>query len=424
MMWSPAPTANTDSAAKRAIAANGAAMATERTSGLSFSRARRVTVEVATTPQRLAALKPEYDRLHVACRNTLPFALHEWHAVWWDHFAKAEGPVRDELRIHVVRDDQGECVAIVPFVSTRREVGYFGTESLTLLGADPNLTELRCPLVMPGSETLAADAVTRHLAAESEWDWVQWTGIQGPFGEALGARTSLGWQPPSLDYLVDLPPTWDEFRGGLKRNIRESLRHCYNSLKRDGLSFELEVAEAPDAVRNALHAFISLHSMRAGLTRTVTHPDRFASDTSRRFLYEVCDRLAARGVARVFVMKIRGCAVAVRIAFVVGKHLYFYYSGFDPRWSKYSVSTTVVAEALRYAIDQGLTVANLSTGTDISKTRWGARLVPFQEAIQIRPRIRSRVTYSAYRRLLGGRPVEPTGWLRAIRQVLPVRTWA
>ena len=76
-------------------------------------------------------------------------------------------------------------------MSTRREIAYFKTESLSLLGADPNFTELRGPLVAPGSEELAADAVSRRLADEGEWDWIQWSGIQGPFGEALGAMTSL-----------------------------------------------------------------------------------------------------------------------------------------------------------------------------------------------------------------------------------------
>ena len=225
MVWSPAPTSNTDDAAGTSTRASASDMATDRSSGLSFGRARALTVEVATTAEHLSALKPDYDRLHVVCRNTLPFALHEWHAVWWDHLAKTAGAVRDELRIHVVRDDRGDCVSIVPFVSTRREVGCFKTESLSLLGADPNFTELRCPLVVPGSERLAADAVARRLAAEGEWDW-------------------------------------------------------------------------------------------------------------------------------------------------------------------------------------------------------GARLVPFQEGIQTRPRMRSRVTYAAYRRLLGGQRVEPKGWVSAVRRTLPIRSWA
>jgi CelD/BcsL family acetyltransferase involved in cellulose biosynthesis len=376
---------------------------------------------VVRTPAGLDALRPTYDRLHAVSGNTLPFAVHEWHVAWWNHFAKTEGKIRDELRIHVVRDHLGECVAIVPFVSTRREIGYFKTETLALLGADPNFTELRWPLVTPGREKAAATAVSRHLRFDDSWDWVQWSGVQGGFGEELARDGALTWQAPRLDYLVDLAPTWEAFKAGLKRNIRESLRHCYNSLKRDNLPFEFEVAETQDDVRNALHLFLSLHSMRAALSKTTYHPNRFESHTSREFLYEVCDRLAARGVARVFVLKIRGCVVAARIGFVVGDQLYLYYSGYDPRWSKYSVPTTVVAEAMKYAIEKGLKAVNLSTGTDVSKTRWGARLVPFQEAVQAHPRVRSRVTYAAYRSLMDdGRP----RWLGPILKTLPKRAWA
>jgi CelD/BcsL family acetyltransferase involved in cellulose biosynthesis len=419
MVWSPPPAAQRESEPRAVPPAAGGE---DRISGLRFHQPRRVTVELATTPQQLLALKPEYDHLNAICGNTLPFALHDWHVAWWTHLAKTERHLRDELRIHVVRDDRGECVAIVPLVSTRREIGAFHTESLGLLGSDPNFTEIRGPLVAPGAEELAARAVTRRLRNDGGWDWLYWSGLQGPFAGALVGAATLGWRPPVLDYVVDLAPTWDAFRADLKRNIRESLRHCYNSLKRDGLSFELEVAQTPDAVRNALHMFVSLHAMRAGLTRTVAHPDRFASMTARSFLYDVCERLAARGVTRIFMLKIRGCVVAVRIGFVVGDQIYLYYSGFDPRWAKYSVSTTIVAETIKYAIDQGLRAANLSTGTDVSKTRWGARLVTFAEATQTPTRLRSRVKYAAYLRLKSAPLIDETDWFGALRRAMPVRT--
>ena len=382
-------------------------------------RNRNLSVEVATSVEQLRALRPDYDALHKECANTLPFTLHDWHTAWWENLAKTEGKVRDSLRIHVARDHAGVCLGIVPFVATTREVGYFKTETLALLGADPNFTELRCPLVAPGREAAVASAVSRRLEAEDSWDWIQWSGIQGPFGEALASVAKLEWQAPCLDYVVDLAPTWEAFRAGLKRNIRESLRHCYNSLKRDGLEFEFEVAQSPEAVRNALHTFLSLHAMRASLTNTVAHPHRFETDTSRTFLYDVCDRLAQRGVARVFVLRIGGSVVATRIGFVVGDQLYLYYSGFDPKWSKYSVSTTIVAEAFKYAIANGLKAVNLSTGTDVSKTRWGARLVPYLEAMQPHPRMRSRMTYAAFRSLTGGQ----NKWLTPIMNSLPKRAW-
>ena len=161
--------------------------------------------------------------------------------------------------------------------------------------------------------------------------------------------------------------------------------------------------------------------MRAGLTHTVTHPHRFETDTSRRFLYDVCDRLAQRGVVRVFVLKVRGCVVATRIAFVVGEPAVPLLFGLRPP----------LGEVQRLDDDRGRgdqvrdrarasTAANLSTGTDVSKTRWGARLVAFPEAIQPHPRLRSRVTYAAYQSLLDG---AQNRWLTPIIRTLPRRAW-
>lgn len=381
------------------------------------------SVEVVTTTAGLAELGSAYAAVNAASHSGLPFAQHEWHSAWWRHLAQAEGPVRDELHLIVVRDERGDCAAIVPLVSTVREMGYFETRTLGLLGSDPNLTELPGPIVRPRWEAAVAQAVAKHLRAYDVvkgWDWIHWSGISGEFGRELANSAVLTPSPPRIDYVLDLPPTWDAFRAHLKRNVRESLRHCYNSLKREGLTFELSVAEEPEAVRSALPMFLSLHAQRAGLGEAAPHPDRFETASCRDFLWDVCEGMAARGAVRVFLLSIRGSVVAARIAFVFGGELYLYYSGFDPRWRKYSVSTTLVAEATRYAIERGLVAVNLSPGTDVSKTRWGPRAVLYPEAFQIHQSVRSRVTLAAYRHLMdGNRP----RWLTPILDRLPKREW-
>jgi len=62
----------------------------------------------------------------------------------------------------------------------------------------------------------------------------------------------------------------------------------------------------------------------------------------------------------VFQLRIADAVVASRIGFVIGDGLYLYPSGFDPAWGRYSVMTTMMAEALRYAIASGLRTVNLS----------------------------------------------------------------
>jgi len=67
---------------------------------------------------------------------------------------------------------------------------------------------------------------------------------------------------------------------------------------------------------------------------------------------------------------------------VVGHTLYLYYSGFKPPWGRYSVATTIQAEAIKYAIACGLKSVDLSPGRVVSKTRWSPREVLYGRAVQ------------------------------------------
>jgi CelD/BcsL family acetyltransferase involved in cellulose biosynthesis len=361
-----------------------------------------LTVEVAATTDALRALKPDYERLHLVTGNTLPFALHEWHVAWCEQFLRVNTHLDAQPLILAVRNFEQACVAIVPLILTRRPIGPTTFASLDLLGADPGITEIRAPLIERGYEAGAARAVQQKLATLGQIDWVQWSGVDGAFGQSLAIGAELKWQEPLLDYILELPPSWELLRARLRRNIRESIRHCYNSLKREGFVCQLRVAQHPNTVKDALERFFNLHASRANLTGTVKHPDYFASAVARRFLREVCERLARRGVVRIFELAIGQELVASRIGFAVGNSLYLYYSGFDPRWSKYSVMTTTLVEAIKYAIAQGYSTVNFSPGKDVSKTRWDPREIQFPQATQLSPSWWSRQAWNLFRRAKSG----------------------
>lgn len=353
-----------------------------------------------TTVDGIAALRPCYERLNRVTGNALPFALHQWHLTWCQHFLT---PHRDDRPLfYVLRDGAADCVAIIPFIVSRRRVGPLSFVFLRLVGTEMMLTEIRSPLVESGYEHLVVRAVRDSLDAGLDWDWIHWTGIGGAFEQALRIGGRLQPEPSTPYYVLDLPPTWGELRYALKRNIRESLRHCYNSLKRDGLQFELQVITERAGVRAALDRFLELHALRANLKNTVIHPNRFASPVEQGFLYAVCERLCESRALRLFCLRIGAETVAMRIGFVVGDSLYLYYSGYDPQWSGYSVMTTTVAEAIKYAIAHGLKTVNLSPGNDVSKTRWGPVELQYTSAYEQRDRLRSRLASRAYVRTHSG----------------------
>lgn len=378
----------------------------------------RLFVEQVDTVEGFHVLGPEWRALAERVGQGLPFATWEWNITWWRHFQEQRHSVRDHLFVLAVRSADGALRAVAPLMRTERPgSGPVRARVLQFLGADPNVTELRGLICAPEWEAPAYAALTRHLRAHaSEWDWILWSGmdLQGP---AVGELSRMAPLTPLREvpaYVLPLAPTWEAFKAGRSRNIKESLRKCYNSLKRDGLSFTFQVARTPPEVAGALTDFFRLHQARAEAEAAgVRHRDVFGSAQARDFLTDLCQQLARQDAVRVFQLCIGGAVVASRVGFVRGDTLYLYYSGYLPRWGDYSVMTTTVAEALQYAIQQGLTVAHLSSGRDVSKLRWGPQEIQKHDALQLSPEWRGRAAFATYRKvreLLSNEQLQ--GWAR------------
>ncbi len=182
----------------------------------------------------------------------------------------------------------------------------------------------------------------------------------------------------------------------MSRNIKEALRKCYNSLKREGRTFNFRIVDRPEDTTDALGRFFNLHTARARLSGTVKHPDVFDTPKAKLFLTSYARAMAERDCLRIFEIEIGGTVVATRIGFVFGEELYLYFTGYDPNWGKYSIMTTVVAESIKWAIENRLKVVNLSTGNDVSKTRWRPKEFIFRQGVQVSPKWWDRLAYAAY----------------------------
>jgi len=357
-----------------------------------------VRVHIATTFDELLALRSEWLALETASSVALPFQTWEWAVAWWRHFREDRISVRDRLRVCVVRDTSGRVLGIAPLVLTERPaVGPVRLRYLQFMGADPNITEIRSMLWLPGHERQCYEAVRECVATHAgEWDWIAWDGLGSQVGSAGTLSANLSSVEEKSAFVLELRPTWDSQKTDLRRNIKQSLRKCYNSLRRDGLASSLEIVDRPMAIADALNDFFRLHGERARLKSGPPHLDVFESPQARTFLTEACLRLAQRGVARVFRLRVGDQVVATRIGFEMGQALYLYYSGWDPAFGKYSVMTTLVAEVIQDAIDRGVHSVNLSTGKDVSKMRWGPDEVSYIRGVELSSRLAARARYFGY----------------------------
>ena len=355
----------------------------------------KLSVTRAPSPE---ALRAEWEQLEQATFPRLPFTSPRWTSLWLRHFGEDRPLLRDELVLYAVRDETGKLRGLSPMIITHRpSIGPVQTRMLRMIGADPNITELSGPICAPEDGPAVMEALLAHLEAHAgTWDLVFFNSVRDGAGAVLEGRANVHWGRESPDFVLRLPPTWDALKAKLGRNLKESLRKCYNSLKRDGHTFELRVRTEPDEMREALAHFFRLHAARAHLSGTVDHLDVFELDRSRNFLRDCMNEAARAGEARVFQLVIGGKVVATRLAFALGEQLYLYFSGFDPEWKQYSVMTTTVAEAIRWAIENRFTLVNLSPGRDVSKTRWDPEEIPYRQAYLPSRSVRGGLVHRAY----------------------------
>ncbi len=360
--------------------------------------------EKITTIEQLRKLEHDWNTLHRESSNTLPFTTYTWAYHWWRHFHEERLVVRDSLSILVVRNSVGKAIAIAPMMTTAYPAfGPLQLRFLQFLGADPQITEVRGPLLHPDFEGPALRCIVYALESSFHgWNWIRWTGVRADSKASEVLEQAYGKEASTngvCEYVLPLASSWEEFRMSCKRNIRESLRKCYNSLARDGYEYTFNVAETPDEVKAMLEQFFLLHRKRSQEPRPVRHPDYFRNAQSRAFLRDVCKDLAKSCCVKVFTLSVGDKVVAARVGFILNNSLYLYYSGYDPEWGKYSVMTTTVAEAIKYAIAHGLRTVGLSTGKDVSKTRWGPNEVAYKRYLLTAPSTKAQLAYSAYSHL-------------------------
>jgi CelD/BcsL family acetyltransferase involved in cellulose biosynthesis len=361
-------------------------------------------VDVATTLQQLQGLARTWHELyaHSGCR--LPFLHLSWIENWWEIFGRSTRFVHNELMVLTVHD-RNHLIGVLPLYRSTYGLGStMGFRYVRPLGSDPNLTEVRTALILPGKETVALEAIGRHFAEHlSSWDLLNWSSFPdrvAPSPLLPGRPVSTARHPPVEMFLVNLPGSWEAFVAPLTRNTKEAIRRAHNALKRDGLDAEFQVVSAPEEILELLPQFLDLHGRRADLAGAVNHPNVFRPDHHQEFLAAIVESMGASGMVRLFTLKVAGRIVAARLAFIVKDTLYLYYSGFDPSYGKYSVSTRLVVESIKWAIQSGIATINLSSGRDRSKTRWGPEVVCYRNYSHVGPRWRSRAAVALINKVL------------------------
>ncbi len=349
-----------------------------------------VDLALATSLPALHALRPEWERLEAEVDGATVYQTWAWVVSWYEHFGA-------DKRIAVVAARAGgrRLVAVVPLSAAAGGPGR--ARLLHFLGRGNELTEYVDALVRPEH----AGAVTRAVfdwwdARRREWDlWrLPSAPVESPLVRELRAAAAARRYAIVADeatrVTLPLPSSWDAFQAGLGRNMRKHLRKFANRLERDAGPPKLVTVTDVDALDPALEVFFDLHSRRAAADITRRHEERFPTAAHRGFLRAAARRLAERDRLRLWLLEIDGQPVAAQMCFALGRRLYAYHSGYDPRWAWHAVMMFLFRRCIEGAIAEGFQEFDLGLGHDQEKLRWGGQPRPVVHLTLANPRLRSR----------------------------------
>lgn len=345
-----------------------------------------LTVQRLSHAGELATLRSEWITLDQSLSPRTPFTSPLWHELWWNHFQRKSLLTRDEFLVLALRDGEGHLVAVAPMMRTRRpSFGPIQLREVQFFGADPNMTELRGPICRPDDQAEVMHTLKEYFGTvDTLWHWIRWHGVRRDLPDvrdALESSARFRWTRAVPDYVLKLPSDWSAFEQGLTRRVRKKLRSCYRLLANDNHIVDFRVKRLPQDAPSAVQTFFDLHRLRT----QVRYFDVFSSPTARAFFSEYASAMASCDQLRVFQLASGNTVVATRLGFTFGSELYLYHAGNDPAWDKYSIMTTLLAEIMKWAINENVGVLNLSTGNDRSKTRWNPIEIVYDDGIEVAP---------------------------------------
>jgi hypothetical protein len=206
-----------------------------------------LVVELIDDPATLESLRPAWGALHEAAGTSRgagfnPFMDWLWTSTWWQSHDRGSPLRQPRYRLHVLvfRDRKATVRAIVPFVGARWGIGPLSFRALRMFGFGPCTVDVRSPLVWPGWETVAADALARELLSPDrrphDLAILDGLSVESLFTKRLDdwARVEgWSWGPSIPSHLLALPTSWEALLKGLRRDgFRKTLRQRYNRLTR------------------------------------------------------------------------------------------------------------------------------------------------------------------------------------------------
>lgn len=308
-------------------------------------------IRIIRADEELAGLQPQWWELWRGAAAP-PFAAPAWLLPWWQSFRPGE------LRSVAVHDD-GRLIALAPLYRDRGR----------LLPVGIALSDYLDVLVDP-AHPAALPALARGLRELPEWEECSLEELPpGAAALAMPAPDGCGdgASAQSACPVLVLPESLDRLGDAVPADKLRKLRMSRHRADRRG-GFTIE-AVGIDGVSDFLRELTRLHHAR---WQDQGGSEALRGERVESFLAAATPRLAAAGLARLFLLRLGGRCAGAYYGLTDGRRSYAWLGGFDPEFAYESPGTLLIAHAIQSAVGEGCREFHFLRGRERYKYEWGA----------------------------------------------------
>jgi CelD/BcsL family acetyltransferase involved in cellulose biosynthesis len=328
-------------------------------------------LEELCSVEAFAQYAMEWDRLVAASPSPNVFLTSDWLITWWRHYG-----IGRQWHVLLVFDKKGCLLGGLPLYSESSSAFGRRYRSLRLIGTQPE---------SPDNLDVVAEESTRLRVSNVVSDWINIVGRQrydilifsnlakGSHlieGLCRGAATETDESRVTPLYCcpyLPLPSSFDAYVSSLSKNMRYNLRRRTRQvLELQGGSEIVYVQNTADLPK-AMDDLFSLHTLRRAVRGGET---RFTIKARQKFHRSLADTFLSQGRLRLLLLKANSRTIAAIYCFKYESKTFYFQSGFDPRWSKYSVGMVLMGRCIEMAIRDGCKEFDFLRGNEDYKFQW------------------------------------------------------
>jgi CelD/BcsL family acetyltransferase involved in cellulose biosynthesis len=326
-----------------------------------------LSVETVTTDSAFFALQDEWGELQHSSHAESLFLSWEWLYTWWKELAADR-----ELAILAVRCG-GELIAVAPFCCRPvklcnapliRIVEFLGSGAV---GSDYLDIIVRC-----GWERQADVALASHLRRTQPL--LRWTNVDRNACRAASVASLLGAEGWSVrgaatnlcPYISLNRTSWDDYLSSLGAEHRYNFNRKWRRLNRE-FSVRFDQASSEAKCRESIDLTMALHTAR---WRERGGSEAFDTPELVAFHRSFAQLALRRDWLRLYVLRLNGIPAACLYGFLYRRKFYFYQSGFDPAFEKYSVGMLSMGLGIQRSFEEGAVEYDLLHGAESYKFHW------------------------------------------------------